>query len=56
MLDSNNTQMNDLMINEFPFLLVRHTYARNLPTPTCSEWMDGWKNGMAFLVGMSLVC
>jgi hypothetical protein len=41
MLDSNNTQMNELMINEFPFLLVRHTYARLYQHPTCNEWMDG---------------
>jgi hypothetical protein len=42
MLDSNNTQMNELMINEFAFLLVRHTYARLYQHPhVMNGWMDG---------------
>jgi hypothetical protein len=56
MLDSNNTQMNELMIDEFPFLLVRHTYARLYQHPhVMNGWMDE-KMECLFLFGMSLLC
>lgn len=54
MLDSNNTQMNELMINEFAFLLVRHTYARLYQHPhVMNGWMDEKMECLFLLVSHS---